>query len=134
MKMEKLGSLISEIIKLQEEKKEIEYNLKNEKEEASKFMSKMDIDEYSINDPDDKKKVLKALKYTAVKLQVIEDKLYKLVAFLEKKGFDDVISYSINIKKLEEKFENGDIDVEEIERFISYNKIECFKVSRVNKK
>ena len=125
-----LGHLMGEVLELQQNEKQIKKELRLAKNRALKILESLGMDEHRVGYNDTKD--IKALKYNVVKLGIKNEG--KLITLLDNLGIgDSVIEENVNIKKLEEEFERGNISLNCVSRFVDFMKSECFKIQIVKK-
>jgi hypothetical protein len=131
--VENLQTQIRDVFNNQELVSKLKLTIKEGKENIGILMSRLGIDEYTFDSYIDKTKNLKALKYKAVKLEIKSGKEDSLIDYLEITDMEKAVDRKVNMKKIEQAFEEGDLSLEELKKFVTTKETEVLKVQEVKK-
>src|SRR4030042_2725616 len=102
------------------------------KEVILEIMKELGIDEILFDNEVNSNKQLKAMKYNTTKLECIDES--GLFRYLKLKGLHGKVFKRVpDMKELDKLFEEGNISLNEIKKFVSYKEGEVFKLQQVNK-
>ena len=131
--IENLQTQIRDIFNNQELISELKLKVKEGKENVNILMNRLGVDEYIFDSNFDKTKNLKALKYKAVKLEIKSGKEDSLIDYLEITDMEKAVDRKVNMKKIEQAFEEGDFSLEELKKFVTTKETEVLKIQEVKK-